>query len=88
MLGGAVREVGRGRACGALWPLVRRQEGRGRGQELCDLSLGLVLWALLSPLHLAWGLPAALAPAGLGALLNSLHETQRGRCLEVCVPFS
>lgn len=35
VLGDEVREVGRSRACGNLWPMVRRQEGGG--------SLGLTL---------------------------------------------
>lgn len=68
VLGDEVREVGRGGACGTLWPMVRRQEGGGQGQELCGISLGLVLWALLSPLHLDWVLPAALVPAVLVGL--------------------
>lgn len=53
MVADEVREVGRGWACGTLWSMVRRQEGGGQGQELGGISLGLVLWALLSPLHLA-----------------------------------
>lgn len=85
------RSVGAGPS-GTFWAMVRRKEGGCSRSVVGRLSLGLVLWVVLSPLHPASQTESTACSFGFcrtgGALLTSLHQTHRRGCQEVCVDLN